>query len=69
MASERGLRAGVIAAAAGLAALGACAVSVTESPRLLVVCGLGAVAAGALGPMARLVSLMAERSRTRASGR
>ncbi|QBE63663.1 sensor histidine kinase [Pseudoduganella lutea] len=48
MASERGLRAGVIVAAAGLAALGACAVSVTESPRLLVVCGLGTVAAGAL---------------------
>ncbi|HEX8604235.1 MAG TPA: ATP-binding protein [Pseudoduganella sp.] len=45
MASERGLRLGVVAAAAALAGLGACAASVTDSPRLLVLCGLGGVGA------------------------
>jgi len=45
MASERALRLGVVAGAAALAGLGACAAMVTESPRLLVLCGLAAVAA------------------------
>jgi C4-dicarboxylate-specific signal transduction histidine kinase len=45
MASERGLRLGVLACAAALAALGACAAGVTDSPRLLVLCALGALAA------------------------
>ncbi|MBB3223885.1 sensor histidine kinase [Pseudoduganella umbonata] len=45
MASERGLRLGVMAGAAALAGLAACAVTVTDSPRLLVLCALGAVAA------------------------
>jgi signal transduction histidine kinase len=42
MASERALRAGVLAGAAAVAALSAYAVTVTDSPRLLVLCGLGA---------------------------
>ena len=45
MASERGLRLGVVAGAAALAGLGAGAATVTDSPRLLVLCALGAVAA------------------------
>ncbi|QBI04265.1 sensor histidine kinase [Pseudoduganella albidiflava] len=45
MASERGMRFGVLAAAGTLAGLGACAASVADSPRLLVLCGLGAAAA------------------------
>jgi signal transduction histidine kinase len=44
MASERGVRLGVLAGAAALAGLGACAASVTDSPRLLVLCGLGGAA-------------------------
>lgn len=45
MASERGVRLGVAAGAAALAVLGACAASVTDSPRLLVLCGLGGIGA------------------------
>lgn len=46
MASERGARLGAAACAAGLTALGACAASVTDSPRLLVVCALAGAALG-----------------------
>ncbi|MUI13354.1 ATP-binding protein [Massilia dura] len=45
MASERGVRLGVVASAATLAGLSACAALVTDSPRLLVLCGLGGVGA------------------------
>ncbi|WP_338769243.1 HAMP domain-containing sensor histidine kinase [Massilia sp. METH4] len=48
MASERGLRLGVVVASGALAALAACAASVTDSPRLQVLCGLGAMAAAAM---------------------
>jgi signal transduction histidine kinase len=44
MGSERRARLGAVACAAGLTAVGACAASVADSPRLLVVCALAGAA-------------------------